>query len=270
MYWRQLFFLLGVGVAAIGPTGVAAQENGYSTDLVRGWELEKSLKPGFKPYGLSIVTAGKGHPVRAGKTALRFEVRDGDCGWNAVGYSDCGRGKERHELLEKGPLTKHGDHFWYGWSMYLPHDYANIAPAKVALGQFHEEGDGVVWMLRNGKGGLHVNRQATLGRGYGFDQVAAPHELRGRWNDIMLNVHWRTDDAGRFQVFLNGRSVYDYRGPTLREGRKVYFKIGIYRFALERLRPTAGAPRVPTQVVYFDEIRRGPARSDVEISEAIR
>ena len=65
--------------------------------------------------------------------SIRFEVRDGDSwGW------DTRNDRERVELIiccfEKKT-------HWNAWSIYLPEDFPIIFPTKVAMGQFHNDGD---------------------------------------------------------------------------------------------------------------------------------
>lgn len=86
-----------------------------------------------KDYGYRIVP----DPTGAAPTAFveRFEVRSGDCAAN-TGWDDCANDRERSELSEKGNRNPAGTTGWYGWSLYLPSDFPNVYPTKVALGQF--------------------------------------------------------------------------------------------------------------------------------------
>lgn len=248
--------------AIAAPTGARADEEALPADVASGWVFAKSLKLNFKPHGYAVVSAGDGHPVRAGRQSIRFEVRAGDCSWNSLGFSDCETDRERHELVQIGDTQKQGDAYWYGWSIYLPKDYPVVFPAKVALGQFHEIGP-VTWMFRNKDGGYFVNRQDGFGPPYGFDKILEDDEMRGLWNDIEVFVRWMPDDTGVFAVWLNGRQVYDHRGPTMHAGERPYFKFGLYRNVISRYKQANGVGRLPTQVVYFDEVRRGKTRAEV-------
>jgi hypothetical protein len=118
-------------------------------------------------------------------------------------------------------------------------------------------------MFRNKDGGYHVNRQKVLGRGYGFDKILSDEDMRGRWTDILAHVRWAHTGEGRFEVWANGRKAYDYRGPTLSKGASVYFKFGIYRAFVSKYMLAKRTVRLPVQVVYFDEIRRGKTRAEV-------
>ena len=104
-------------------------------DVAFGNSYFKSLSRNYKKYGMQVVDKKDGHPVRAGQKSIRFEVRPGDCGYND-GWSDCDTDRERHELSGK---RMSGGEWWYSWSIYLPKDFINIYPTKLALGQFHQE-----------------------------------------------------------------------------------------------------------------------------------
>ena len=45
-----------------------------------GGKYNKSLEKDFKKHGVQVVNKKDGHPVRAGKKSIRFEVKPGDCG----------------------------------------------------------------------------------------------------------------------------------------------------------------------------------------------
>ncbi|MEC9367083.1 MAG: polysaccharide lyase [Pseudomonadota bacterium] len=258
---RHILALVPLTVLAASPATATEQ---LPADVASGWDFEKSLKPDFKPWGYSVVDITDGHPVRAGRKSLRFEVRPGDCSWNTIGHNDCKTDRERHELVQVGDLQKEGDEYWYAWSLYLPQDYPVVSPVRVALAQFHQHPE-VIWMFRNDEGGYAVNRQEELGRGYGYDPILRDEDMRGLWNDILVHASWTSKPEGRFTVWVNGVKAYDYTGPTMGKANTVYFKLGIYRTFVSHFRRKHGVAEVPRQVVYFDEIRRGRSRAEVAI-----
>ncbi len=253
---------LAISLALITPCGADPDDQRLPDDVASGWIFAKSLKLNFKPHGYAVVSADDGHPVRAGRQSVRFEVRAGDCSWNSLGFSDCDTDRERHELVQIGDTQSQGDAYWYGWSIYLPKDYPVVYPSKVALGQFHEI-EHVTWLFRNKDGGYFVNRQNGFGPAYGFDKILEDGEMRGVWNDIEVFARWMPDETGVFTVWLNGRQVYDHRGPTMHRDARPYFKFGIYRNVVSRYKLANGVDRLPTQVVYFDEVRRGRTRREI-------
>ena len=122
-------------------------------DVASGSKFKKSLTGSYyKKYGMQVVDKEDGHPVRAGKKSIRFEVRAGDCGKDKDGgWSDCDKDRERHELSGKYRVSK-GER-WYAWSIYLPSDFINVHPTSTMLAQFHQERKHVIWMFKNKRGG---------------------------------------------------------------------------------------------------------------------
>ena len=233
-----------------------------SSDVGFGNKYFKSLSNNFKKYGVCIVEKSKSHPTRLGQQSLRFEVKPGDCGYNN-GWDDCKNDRERHELSG----NRHGDgEYWYSWSIYLPKDFKNIYPTKLAMGQFHQSKGHVVWMFQNGNGGYLVDNQV-----YGYttrrDKILNQKEMLGRWNDILVNAYWTDKKEGFFRVWVNGKLSYKYSGPTKSKGKKVYQKFGIYRSYMSRYKMAKKVDLVPGQVVYFDEVRTSKTCSKLKLKE---
>ena len=57
-----------------------AKNISLSKDLGIGVKAKVSSVSHKKKYGFKKVNAEGGHPVRAGETSMKFEVRPGDCG----------------------------------------------------------------------------------------------------------------------------------------------------------------------------------------------
>ena len=234
-------------------------------DVVSGNKFKKSLSKKYKKHGMQVVKKKDGHPVRAGEKSIRFEVRPGDCGYNED-WNDCDKDRERHEL--SGKRISSGE-WWYAWSIFLPKDFTNVSPTKVALGQFHQEKGHVVWMFQNQNfsipGGYWVDNQVP-GYTKTLDKVLTNEEMIGKWNDILVNVKWSKKEDGFFKVWVNNKLGYEYMGPTKTKA-KVYFKFGIYRSYLSKWiyssRNKKKEKGVPAQVVYFDEVRVGKTKEKV-------
>jgi hypothetical protein len=116
----------------------------------------------YKDYGMQVVDKKDGHPVRAGKQSIRFEVRDGDCGKDPDGWSDCKGDRERHELSVAGKkdLMSKGE-YWFSWSLFFPKDHQNLWPLSNNYGQFHQKDGAPVFMFKELRGGYSVIR--TIG-----------------------------------------------------------------------------------------------------------
>ncbi|NMM42929.1 hypothetical protein HH303_00460 [Rhodospirillaceae bacterium KN72] len=233
-----------VTIAVAAMLGLAGCLSGEDT---HGWSFTKSLPANFKGYGVQTVAAADGYPVRSGKTSQRFEVRAGDCSYSDD-WSDCDNDRERHEL--KSVTDWLGGERWYHWSIYLPADYPNIYPVKVALGQFHQHRGHVVWMFQNNNGGYWVDNQVP-GYTKDFKMILTDADMRGVWNDILVHVNWSDGEDGYFYVYVNGETEprYAYTGQTKSTGKKVYYKYGLYRSFVSRR-----GGEEPAQVVYYDDL----------------
>ena len=174
-----------------------------------------------KSYALNIVE----DIVRAGKQALRFEVRSGDCGFEE-GWQDCPNDRERVELAAAGPknLMRSGE-YWFAWSLYLPEDHQNLQPIMVHYGQFHQWDGPVAWMFSELKNGYNVVRTIDP---YDEALLISNKDFVGKWNDILINANWSKQDDGFFKIWVNDQLKYDYKGPTF-SGTGVYHRFGIYR-----------------------------------------
>ena len=127
-----------------------------------------------------------------------------------------------------------------------------IYPVKVALAQFHQKGSHPVWMFQNSNGGYWVDNQ-TVGATLEKRRILSDEDMRGRWSDVLVHARWTHETDGFFRVYVNGEAAprYTWSGPTRKRGKRVYFKLGIYRSFMSR-RPGDE----PTQVVYYDHVNR--------------
>ena len=235
----------------------------FPKDVVSGSKFKKSLTGSYyKKYGMQIVDKADNHPVRAGEKSIRFELRAGDCGKDKDGgWNDCKKDRERHELSGKYRVSK-GER-WYAWSIYMPEDFVNVDPISVILGQFHQERKHVIWMFKNKRGGYWIENyvpEYTVGN----TQILTKDDLLGKWNDILVNVNWSHKEDGFFKIWTNNKLVFDYKGKTKSKNTKTYFKFGIYRSKVS-LYEQIHKKKIPTQVIYFDEVRAGKKKEDVII-----
>jgi hypothetical protein len=220
--------------------------------------FERSLN--IRSYGYQRVS--QPHPVRAGETSERFEVRDGDCYWNS-GWNDCKTDRERSELTETSPLATIGFEYWYGWSLFVPKDFPNIYPTITTLGQFNQKVTNIPPVMFN----LRWSGFWLMMYQYDHSFLLIPEDdFRNRWHDIIVHVKWSTDFDGFLKVWVNGQLKVEHFGPQTWHNYPIYFKYGIYRTEISKYKLTEGADRVPTQIVYFDEVRGGRSRESVDPS----
>ncbi|WP_299703793.1 heparin lyase I family protein [uncultured Tateyamaria sp.] len=224
--------------------------------------VERSMKQNTTKHGFANV---KGN-ARLGKRAQRFEVRAGDCGWDD-GWSDCDNDRERSELYVKKDWRAGTDQ-WIGFSIYLPPDFKTSSRVRTTVGQVKMKG-GPTGFIGGFPSEPGVFQMEMLGDRYflrvhvlsgPFDNVrndikdynlASIRELRGKWTDFVVRVNTKTA-PGTIEVYRNGTRVAAHNYNQNYAPKAYYFKYGIYRSFVSQHRGP-----MPTQVVYFDEVRMG-------------
>ena len=215
--------------------------------------------------------------ARKGPTSLRFELRSGDC-YTAyplnptIGWDDCTRHRERTEVREK--WTAMWDRpIWYGISMYIPDNYNFLYPKQIIF-QWHR-GEQPIAYLKLERKNLKLDILTELGQSTSIYDLGNVLEMgwAGKWIDILWNVNWSVDDTGYLYMWINDRQVIQHRGATSdkEKGKCLasngncgpFVKYGIYRSHLFRYE--GGEDNLPTQVLFFDEYRRGKTRNEVDV-----
>lgn len=208
--------------------------------------------------------------VYHGSTALRFELRDGDCYTAypenpAQGWDDCTRDRERSEVRERwnAPVDKD---MWYQLNMLIPADYTPMYPKQI-FWQWHNGNNGPNLYFHLNENRFHIDILTEPGKTttqYTFgDNILT----LGTWHEITVNVVWSNNPRiGKLRVFVDGVMIVDHRGATIDDesyynGVGPFVKYGIYRSHLSRYEYEGPHP---THVLYFDEYRRGFSEAEVE------
>lgn len=223
---------------------------------------------GFNPMFRSLNNKSHGYSVIPDPTGSapsemveRFEVRPGDCT-----AKDCLRDRERSELSQRNKYNNvDGNTHWYSWSFYLPEDFPNVMPTKVALGQFHQYHGSPVLMFQHRYDGFFIDRQ-FFGHTQTLTKLIEEEDLRGKWHTIVMNVKWSREKDGLIKIWVNDELKYTYEGLNLTESSS-YFKFGIYRSFLSRYKNTNGVDEVPTQIAYFSNVRKANSREGLQLPE---
>ncbi len=237
--------------------GAAAPRRGvwfcgdFETGGLQGWLWDRVRRD-----SIAVVT----QPVRKGRYAVRFTVAPGDFAAR----------KERAELkVEDKEIERahggQGGEIWYGWSFFVPADYADPPGEKFqVVGQWHHRppeasapgqhpkvsGPPPLILHLAPKGGRH---HLTL-IGHASPQ-APPRTLgerpirRGAWVDLVFHVKWSTRKDGFVEAWLDGRpfTAGKMYGPTLYSPLSNYLRLGLYR----------GKGFPTTNHVFYDEVRIG-------------
>ena len=192
----------------------------------------------------------------------KFEVRNGDCASDSSGWNDCEQDRQRSELSERNKSTISGHEYWYGWSMYLPEDFVHLYPATVTLGQFHQKDSHPVWLFQLNENAYAVS-ELTKGAIFSEWQLANIDDMKGKWTKLEIHVKWTKNDDGFFKVWVNGKEKVNYIGETM-TAKAIYFKYGIYQRELAgyKFKGNYNDP-IPTQIVYYSNVRRANSRKDL-------
>ena len=229
-------------------------------DLVDGWGFIHKHPNGFAEHGCLVVSVSDGYPTRSGDHALRFEVREGDCNSNE-GWDDCTTNRSRHELSQVDHPQYDGDEYWYGWSEYLPDDVLKQGDSITFLGQFNSD-DAARFYIEDFSNGLgfrfNDRNYEFLDRGV----LKSNEVVRATWTDIVIHVIWSSSVDGLIEIYVNGDLVKMLTCPNMDGATRTTFDFGIYNAFISDCRCVA----MPTQVVYYDAVRRGKTLEEVSPS----
>lgn len=241
-----------------------------SSSVAQRLPVERSLEKNQTKHGYAKI---KGLS-REGKRSQRFEVRSGDCGWSD-GWSDCDNDRERSEVSVK-KVWKHGTDQWIAFSVFLPTDFKTSSKVRTTVGQVKMKGGptGFAGGFRSEPGVFQMEMQgdryflrvhALSGP---FENVrddivdypiASIRSMRGKWTDFVIRLNTQ-GTPGTLEVYKNGKQVAVHKYSQNYKPKSYYFKYGIYRSFVSR----HGGP-MPTQVIFFDEVRMGRSYEKVAV-----
>jgi hypothetical protein len=214
--------------------------------------------------------------ARAGKYYQRFEVRDGDC-FGDDSWNDCENNRERVEFSSK-PQQRPVKKQCYGYSLMLSKDFIDTHPTNTSLGQVHQTGGptGTAGGLASFPpliqidarlGGLHFNwhklsvsETNVIDRSY-YYELKRLRNMKEVWTDISFCLDFKNE---RMDVWVDGvQKVKILKSPIFFKPKEIYFKHGIYRNLISKYKELKNR-KMPTQVVFYDEVRRGKSIKKVD------
>jgi hypothetical protein len=212
---------------------------------------------GNKSYGSLIVSKTNGYPVFDGNESARFELRNGDCGWNS-GFNDCATNRMRTEMYEVNPQSEIGKIISYTENIYIPAQ-SKFRPAGnnlMVLTQINYSDTlntfgalAYLVMENNNTLLIRTHKDFTWDWNKNYTITTTPYD---RWITIKYQIKVSDKSDGELAVFIDGNKLFSEVRPTLitKSGR-VYMKFGIYNSFTDR----ATEP-FQTQIMYFDGIRK--------------
>ena len=214
--------------------------------------------------------------ARAGKYFQRFELRDGDC-FGDDGWNDCNTDRERVEFSTR-PRQAVKKNQCYGYSLMLSKDFIDTYPTNTSLGQVHQYGGpkGIAGGLASfppliqidaRQGYLFFNWHELSGSATNVIDESRYHRLKSLkdmkevWTDISFCLDFKNK---RMDAWVDGiKKVEILKSPIFFKPKGIYFKHGIYRSFISKYKERNGS-KMPTQIVFYDEIRRGNSIKKVD------
>ncbi|AHF94417.1 hypothetical protein OPIT5_15010 [Opitutaceae bacterium TAV5] len=174
---------------------------------------------------VTVITAAEG-PVREGKYSARIAIKADKHRAEVPGYRSGAYGVAR-----------------YGWSIYIPKEFDAQTFFSI-ITQWHSWGTGRESPKDGGpptcmnisKGKLHLKLLAQGDDGWTskatYLDICAVDEMRGRWNDFVMEVNWQGPGKGGWlKLYKDGKLAIDYKGTTWYDDKDKgpYFKFGTYK-----------------------------------------
>ena len=213
--------------------------------------------------------------ARAGDYFQKFELRDGDC-FSDDNWSDCDNDRQRIEFSSEPNQTISGKQC-YGYSIKLSKSFTDIRKVSTTLGQIHQKGgpSGKANSLPSfppliqidaRKGNLYLNWHKLSGSKNNVNDESKYYKLKslksmkGVWTDISICLDFKNE---RIDAWVNGENKVKINEPPIFfEPKSIYFKHGIYQSFISAYKLLK--KETPTQIVYYDEVRRGNSIEEVD------
>ena len=269
----QLFITLSNDTSSMSSDGLtmtASKNSGYGSH---------SNFFGQKKKNFGLIN----NPVKArrGEKYQRFEVADGDC-FTSGDWNDCETDRERVEFTAT-PMQKPTGNQCFAYSIMLDDSFQSASPTNTSLGQIHQKGgpkgsmEGIKsnppliqfdvkndyyelnWHVLSGS--VNNVRDQSV-----YYKLIPINDMKGKWSDISFCIDFANKNIS---VWVNGdKKVNIDKAPINAKlvPTAIYFKHGIYRSFISKYKARHGTDVMPTQIVYYDEVRRGFSIDEVDVN----
>ena len=238
-----------------------------------GWEQLSNSMTGLSSHNFQFLNDST--KSRRGSQYQGFELRDGDCG-SYSDWDDCANDRERVEFTAEPFLPPRGKQC-IAFSIMLDENFTLGSFNQTALAQIQQTGGPTGFMegYESRPGVLMFHAQEGY---YDFDwlylhgsrtdikqtdlkfRLLSLNDMKGKWTDISFCLDFAKNNMS---LWVNGKRKFNINQPPtgLHLPESIFFKYGIYRsFGSKQL------SSVPTQIVYYDEIRRGSSIEEVDFN----
>ena len=194
-------------------------------------------------------------------------------------WNDCKNNRERVEFSGK-PQQRPKNTKCYGYSLMLSKDFIDVHPTNTDLGQVHQKGgpSGTAGGLPSyppliqigaHNGYLYFGWHELSGSASNVIDQRRDYKLKPLkdmkevWTDISFCLDFKNK---RMDAWVDGtKKVEILKSPIFFKPKEIYFKHGIYRSFISRYK-TRNNGKMPTQIVYYDEVRRGNSIKKVDVN----
>ncbi|MDC9720466.1 MAG: heparin lyase I family protein [Gammaproteobacteria bacterium] len=217
--------------------------------------------------------------ARKGKKYQRFELGDGDC-FPTEDWNDCETDRERVEFTASPRLKPTGNQC-FAFSIMLDKSFQDVSPTNASLGQIHQMGGpkgtaggfqsippliqfdvryghySMNWHVLKGSASNVIDQSV-------YYKLMPIDDMKGKWSDISFCLNFADNNIS---VWINGNQKLDIDQSPINAQlipSLIYFKHGIYRSFISKYKASHGKDIMPTQIVYYDEVRRGSSISEVD------
>ena len=242
-----------------------------------GWDQHDGIR-GINSHNFQFVNDSA--KSRRGKQYQRFELRDGDC-FDLGDWDDCANDRQRVEFAASPFLPPKGNQC-IAFSIMLDNDFKTMDGSPTALAQVHQRGGptGFAGGFKSNPGVLMFHAQEGY---YDFDwlylhgsrtdikqldlkfRLLPLEEMKGKWNDISFCLDFAKNNMS---LWVNGEKKFNINQPPtgLHLPKSIIFKYGIYQSFISWYKLEHNKNKMPTQIVYYDEIRRGSSIEEVDFN----
>ena len=269
----QLFITLSDDTSVMSSDGLsmtASKNSGYGSH---------SNFFGQKKKNFQLIT--NPDKARRGEKYQRFEVTDGDC-FSTDGWNDCETDRERVEYTAT-PMQKPTGNQCFAFSIMLDDSFQSVSPTNTSLGQIHQKGgptgskEGMKsnppliqfdvrhdyyemnWHVLSGSVN-NVNDKSV------FYKLISIGDMKGKWTDISFCLDFSNS---KISAWVNGNKKVDIDKAPINAKfipTAIYFKHGVYRSFISKYKASQGTDVMPTQIVFYDEVRRGSSINEVDFN----